>query len=283
MNAKRLLMHISLVIFILLIATTGLSKKKFVESKWAAQTPKIDGLDDEWSEDVLTSEKKVKVDYAVRNTAQNIYVLFVFKNPKFLSSISATGITLYFNTEGKNKKDNGFHFIKKQVTGDELIAYLEKRGEVTTEEQKQAIKSKPAYILYMAERVEKKGKEASETAPIPGTLMPAFKTQKKGNEVIYEFRVPLAKSETSPWGIGAEPGQNVKIGFEWGGMTDKLREAMNARTRAQSDTGVSRESGAGGRIDTTRGQSRAPRPGRSSMRMPKKHSFWVDIELAQNR
>lgn len=283
MNAKKLFTHISLVIFMLLIATTGFSKEKFVKSKWTAQPLTIDGLDDDWSEDVLTTKKKKRVDYAVRNDAQNIYVLFVFKDPKFLSSINFTGITLYFNTEGKKKKDHGFLFTRKQVTADELIAYLEKKGQVLTEEQRQGIKTKLAYIVYMAEIAGDKGKEASEATQTPGTLRPAFKINKKGENVIYEFRVPLAKAETSPGGIGADPGQSIKIGFEWGGMTDKLRKMMSARTRSKTDLGVSRESTAGGRISTTRGQSKAPRPGRPSMAIPKKHSFWIDVKLAQNQ
>ena len=280
MNAKRIFTHISLVIFMVVIATIGFPKEKLVESKWAAQLPMIDGLDDDWSGDVMTSEKKVKVDYAVRNDAQNMYVLFIFKDLKYMSTINATGITLYYNTEGKKKKDHAFHFIKRKVTPDELIAYLEKRGEVLTEQQVQSIKSKPAFSVYMAERVGKKDKEISETAPTPATLNPDFKINVKGKEFIYEFRVPLIKSETSPRGMGVEPGQSLKIGFEWGGMTDELRKAMSARTRAQSDLGVSREGGAS-IIDSTRGKSGIPR--RSSRAMPKKHSFWVDVKLAQNQ
>ncbi len=275
--------HISLVIFMLIITTIGFSKDKSVESKWAAQPPTIDGLDDDWKEIVLTSEKKVKVDYAIRNNAQNLYVLFVFKDPKYLSTINATGFTLYFNTEGKKKKDHAFHFIRKQVGPDELIAYLERRGEALTEEQRQAIYAKPAFIVYMAERVEKKGKEISKATQSPGTLKPGFKISRKDKEIIYEFRVPLAKSEISPLGIGAEPGHTVKIGFEWGGITDKMRKAMGAKARAESGRGIDRESRSGSVIVSGRGQSSAPKPGKSSRGTPKKHSFWIDVKLAQNK
>jgi len=281
MNSIKFIAYISLVISVLFSATTGFSKEEIIESKWTAQPPRIDGLNDDWSGDVLTSEKGVNVDYAVRNDAQNLYVLFVFKDPKSLSSIDATGITLYFNTEGKKKKNNGVHFIKKQVTADQLIASLEKHGEILTEEQRQTIKAKRAIIMFDAEMVGKKDTEASETAPIPGALRPAFRTTQKGNEVIYEFRVPLARPETFPWGIGAEPGQNVNIGFEWGGMTDEMRKAMNARARAELDQGVASESSAGNVIVAGRGDSRAP--GSPSGGVPKKHSFWVDVKLAQNQ
>jgi len=275
MKAKRLFTYIPLVIFMLAICLTGFSKEKSIESKWAAQPPALDGLDDDWSEVGLTSEKKVQVDYAVRNDTQNMYVLFIFKNPKYLSTISDTGITLYFDTEGKKGKDHSFHFNRKQVGPDELIAYMKKQGEVLTEEQIKTIKAKPAYIVYMAERVEKKDQEASVATQIPATLRPAFRINIKGKEVIYEFRVPLVKSEISPQGIGAEPGQQVKIGFEWGGMTEELLKRMGAT--AGSDKNKDSEDSVR-RVSSRRDELTTRKPS-----MPKKYSFWVDVKLAQNQ
>lgn len=279
MNSKRLLTHIFLAVFILTFASSGFSADNIVQSKWTAQPLTIDGLDDDWEGDEMTSEKKVKVDFAVRNDTQNMYVLFVFKDPKYLSSINATGITLYYNTEGKKKKDHAFHFIKKKVSGEELIAYLKKRGEVLSEEQMQSIEPTNTYSVYMTERVGKRDKEISITAPIPAILNPGFKTNKKGDAFIYEFKVPLIKSETSPRGMGIEPGQSLKIGFEWGGMTEELMKRLRAQS-GQGDASV--EGRAGSVIDSRRGGATgAPRS--SSGRMPKKHSFWVDVKLARNQ
>jgi len=281
-NSMRHIARISLVILVLLSAIPGFSEKKIIESKWAAQPLRIDGLNDDWDGDALTPEKGSKVDYAVRNDAQNLYVLLVFKDPKSLSTINSTGITLYFSPEGKKTKDNGVHFIKKRVTPDELIASLEQQGEVLTEEQKQGIKAKPALIMFAAEMVGKKGQEASETTPAPGTLRPGFKTGQQDNEVIYEFRVPLARSKTYPGGVGAEPGQNVTIGFEWGGLTEEMRQAMNARARSESGRGgVTGESSAGSVIIPGRGEAGPPQD--SSMAIPKKYSFWAVVKLAQNQ
>lgn len=280
MNSKRLLNHISLAVIILIFVTTGFSKENFVQSKWTTQPLTVDGLDDEWKGDEMTFEKKVQVDFAVRNDAQNMYVLFIFKDPKYLSTISATGITLYYNTEGKKKKDHAFHFIKKKVTGEELIAYLKKRGEVLSEEQMQSIKPTSTYSMYMTERVGKRDKEISITAPIPAVLNPGFKINRKGDAFVYEFRVPLIKSETSPRGMGIEPGQSLKIGFEWGGMTEKLMKRLGAQSGGRGD--ISTESTPQTVIDSRRGGATGA-PGSSSRRMPKKHAFWVDVKLAQNQ
>ena len=280
MNKKRYYSLISFAILLSALTLTGFSGENVVQSKWTAQPPTIDGLDDEWTGDEITSENKMQVDFAVRNDAQNMYVLFIFKDPKYLSSIDATGITLYYNTEGKKKKDHAFHFARKKITGEELLAYLKKRGEVLSEQQMQAIEPTNTYSVFMTERVGKKDEEISITAPIPAILNPSFKINNKGNAFVYEFRVPLIKSETSPRGMGIEPGQSLKIGFEWGGMTEELMKRLGAQSGGGGD--VSTEGRAGSVIDSRRGGATgAPRS--ASGRMPKKYAFWVDVKLAQDQ
>ena len=279
MNSNRLLTHILLAAIILIFASSGFSADNIVQSKWTAQPPTIDGLDDDWEGNEMVLEKKVQVDYAVRNDAQSMYVLFVFNDPKYLSSINATGITLYYNTEGKKKKDHAFHFVKKKVTGEELLSYLKERGEVLTEQQMQSIEPTNTYSIYMTERTGKKDEEISAAEPIAGVLNPGFKISKKGDAFIYEFRVPLLRSETSPRGMDVKPGQNVKIGFEWGGMTEALMKRLSAQPDA---TGISSEGRAQNVPNSRRGGATGA-PGNTSKRMPKKYSFWIDINLAQNQ
>ncbi len=263
----------------LIFIKTGFPAENIVESKWTAQAPTIDGLDNDWQGEALTTEKKVNVDYAIRNDTQNMYVLFIFKDQKSLSSINATGITLYYNREGKKKKDHAYHFIKKKVTGEELIVYLKGRGEVLTEQQMHSIDPRKTYSMYMTERVGKKDEEISVAAPIPAVLNPGFKINRKGETFIYEFRLPLSKSETSPRGMGVEPGQIIKIGFEWGGMTETLMKRLSAQSGGRD---VSAEGRAGSVIDSRRGGATGA-PKSASGRMPKKYSFWIDVRLAQNR
>ncbi|MEE8605421.1 MAG: hypothetical protein V3S65_08600 [Candidatus Aminicenantaceae bacterium] len=281
MNLKRLLTNISLAAIILIFASSGFSTDNIVQSIWTAQPPTIDGMDDDWGGDGMAFEKKVQVDYAVRNDAQSMYVLFVFKNPKYLSSINATGITLYYNTEGKKKKDHAYRFIKKKVTGEELLSYLKERGEVLTERQIQSIEPTNIYSVYMTERTGKKDKKISVAASIPAVLNPSFKTSKKGDAFIYEFRVPLLRSETSPRGMDVKPGHKIKIGFEWGGMTEKLMKQLAAQPGRGGDD-VSTEGRAQSMIDSRRGGATGA-PASASRRMPKKHSFWIDINLAQDQ
>ncbi len=283
MNTKRLLTNIAIIASILLMAMIGLAKDKVIQSTWITQPPRIDGMGDDWQMEVMTTEENVGVEYAVRNDDRNMYILFVFKDREYLSTVNATGITMYFNTEGKKKKDHAFLFVRRQVTPDELITYLEKRGQALTEEQKQQYRENPAYNVFMAERTGKKDKKISQPPQIPDTIWPAFKNSRSGGEVIYELMIPLPQSETSPEGIGIQPGQDIKIGFEWGGMTKELLERMSAgedgRTGGIIDTrgGISGAEVGGGGARGGGGGVRSPRTA------PKKYSFWVDVKLASNQ
>jgi len=269
---------IGLIIVLAFTASPAFSQGKILESKWTAHPPLIDGQADEWSEDVLFLEKSARVNCAFRNDAENLYVLLAFEDEKSLSSINATGITLSFNTEGKKKKTVGFHFIKKMVTPEELITSLEEQGEVLSEEQKQSLREKAGAIIFAAEMLGRKGEQAPEATHAPAASRPAFKTMPEGDRVIYEFRVPLAKSETHPLGIGTGPGQTVNINFEWGGMTEEMRKAMQARTRGEMGKGITGESGAGGVIIP--GREGGGAPGGPAVRVPKKYSFWAAVKLS---
>jgi hypothetical protein len=268
MNTKKYFVGFFFVAFIFLMNTIGFAKDRVIESIWSLQPLNIDGSDEDWQGAALMTEKKVKVDYAVRNDASNMYVLFIFKDQKYLSNINQTGITMYFDSEGKKNKNKGFLFIQRKVGPDELIAYLEERGQSLSEQQIQSIKSKPQYVVFMAERLKENKEKAVEAVE---AMLPGFKVGRKENATIFEFRVPLAQLESSPDGRGIEPGQSLKIGFEWGGMTEELAKRLR-------DQGANIS---GGGIDS--GRTTGGAPSAASRRMPKKYDFWFDVQLAQNR
>jgi hypothetical protein len=264
----------------------GLAKDLPVPSRWLAAPLRIDGQNQDWAGDALTTEKGVKVDYAFGNDGRNLYVLFVFNDPKFLSSIDATGITIYFSPAGKKQKDFGVRFIKKNVGPDEVIATYEKQGIALTEEKKKEIMANRKYILFEADAVNKTGEVIAPSQNPADVDPPAFRSARQGNLVVYEFRVPLVARDLHPAGVGAAPGQTIKVGFEWGGLTDEMKKAMASNmggqgTRAGASDVSMDETIRGG--NENEGMSAASSsPSLARMRMgPKKYSFWVDVALAQ--
>ena len=99
---------------------------------------------------------------------------------------------------------------------------------------------------------------------------------------VCEFRIPLSR-------IGAEPGQTVKLGFEWGGMTNQILRDMMAGRADQSvsagDGGVRSDSGFGDSESGTEGAGGFGATGGGVGEMGRnpryaKHAFWVEAKLA---
>jgi len=250
-----------------------------VESRWAAEPPRIDGQTSEWGQVVMNPQKNLGVDLAFRNDADNLYVLVVFKDRRYLSSIEFTGLTLYFSPAGKKQKDFGVRFLRKNATAEELIGRLEKQGQVLTEEKKAEIRAKPAYFLFDAEAVNKKGEVIPPLGALGETQPPAFRLSGSAEgSVVYELRVPLASRDVHPAGVGSEPGGSIKLGFEWGGMTKEIRAAMMGRGEMPDQSEVSGEDARGERADNE-GAGASPSLARSAQG-PRQYSFWMDLKLA---
>lgn len=281
MKHKKNIYSFLLCFAILALCAPGISKVKTIESTWAATPVNIDGANTEWEGDSLTLNKKTQVDFAFRNDSDNLYVLFMFKDPrKFMSTINYTGMTLWLNTEGKKKKYYGIKFSTKTVSADNYISIIEEIAGPLPEEKKKAIKSKPTYRVFHNEVIDKKGKPASITT---GPSAPLFSSG--GREILtYEFRIPLKRDEGQPVGIGTEPGKTIKIGFEWGGLTKELKKA---RLAGQIEGGTSGRSQRG--TGSLKGERRAGAGGssldslKSVRRGAKKYSFWADVKLAEKQ
>lgn len=263
-----------LVIFILGGSLVSQAADKEVKSFWASSPLKIDGSFADWSGTPMKFEESVMVDYSFLNDANNLYVLFIFKDKKFLSSIGQTGMTIWINNEGKKKEKYGIKFMKEKIKPDKFISMYEAQKGAIPEDKKEEMRKKPFYLVNKVNVINKKRKKKSPE----GEFRPAvYRYQKQGNMYVYEFAIPLERvSEVAP-GVGADPGKGVKVGFEWGGMTKEMKAALMKR-RALSSTKARSSSRTGDPTRTHRMRS----GGAGSLRgRAEKYSFWVDLELAQ--
>jgi len=281
MKRKIVINNFFLGFIILALCAPVFSKESQVTSKWNTAPITIDGSNNEWEGDALTFEKKVNVDYAFRNDSENLYVLFIFKDPKFMSSINKTGMTLWFNTEGKKKKKHGVRFQIKVLKADAFISLLETKLGPMPEEEKEEIRLKPSYPVFFNEVLDQKGNASIIDS---GPSAPAFNSMKGEGIIAYEFRIPLKREEEQPGGIGTEPGKNVKIGFEWGGMTEEMKK-QRLMGVSDSGTGAGADRATGLTSERSKRADRDSSSGLSSMRKrsPKKYTFWADVKLAQTK
>ncbi len=291
MKQKRMTLSVLMVFLVLALFTTGFSKDKTVESKWVATPASIDGLNTEWGNIPLQSEKKVGVEYGFMNDAENLFILFVFKEPKYLSSINWTGLTVWLSPQGSKDDDLGIRFIRKMISADEYIAILEKQvGQTMPDDRKEQIRKNKAYYLFDQELINKKAEGYSEEAERPNFKGAIFRNNVMEKSVIYEFAISFLKLSELGVDVGALPGKTLNIGFEWGGATKEYKEALasglaagDTRADAGQATGsltAERSEGSLRDMDPEYSRSNLARM-RSQLQKVKQYDFWVEVKLAQ--
>ncbi len=241
---------------------------KPVPCVWLSVAPIIDGADSDWGSAAFVDAEDGNIGCAFANDAKNLYILFVIKNPQYKSTIEQTGVTMYFNAEGKKKTGYGILFNKIMIKPDEYIAMVEKQSPLT-DEQKTQIRSKPGYYLYHHEVLgKKKADVASPEGPVQSAV---YKYAAKGGMLVYEFLVPLVRANENLAGVGVEAGKTVMVGIEYGGMTEEMRKARNRQT---GEAGIANE-------QMTQEAMRNNIIGSTGGKTPKKYTFWTEIQLAQ--
>lgn len=252
----------------LLVLPLAADKDKAIASRWADAPVAVDGNPSEWMREEAVAVESVGTDLAVRNDAGNLYLLFVLRDPKFQSTVEQTGITLWINSDMKSKKVRGIKFHKKTVTAEELIRNLKDQGQTLGAEKEAELKTRPSYILFACDVVNKKGAVMPHTGP---TGTGAYRVASGEHVMVYEFRIPFALLNDPENGVNVDPAKPFKVGAEWGGMTEEARAERMAELHGME--GISE------RGDMSEGAVTGSYDGMQTSR-PKTYLFWVDLQLA---
>jgi len=265
--------YASLFLLAVLALPLAAAKTAAVESRWPKSPLKIDGDISDWQAPSFNSERSVQADYAFANDGGNLYLVFVFRDQKFLSSLSQTGFTVWFNDPGKKKKKLGLRFEKKTLSSTELIAVMEKKSGPLSEEKKKEMLAKPAYVINQFVAVDDDGRDQTDQV-FPQPPLPEFTTLSASGRLVFEFSIPIGPGN----GLNLAPGKALMVGFEWGGMTKEMRRELLQRGGY--------EGGGGGGLPEgeqdldPEGMGQRDSGGLPSMRGPKHYIFWCEVNLA---
>lgn len=285
--------YLWLVIVSLALLSPAFAKDKVVvQSKWTAAPVQVDGNSSDWAPEDMIANKDFNLSYAFKNDANFLYVLVVFDlkevgkgrfENKYMSTIGLTGLTLWLNAEDKEKKTGGLRFYRKQASSDRLILEMEKQGQMLTDQQKKDIKSKPSHTLFVCDVINNKG----QAVPHPGTSG-TFRTAKAEKSMVFEYIVPLALLQDAAIQQKWDPTLPLKVGFEWGGMTDEMKRNYAGRVGDQGARAGAAATSIEGQISGEHeggGDFRAPESSLADSRrgIPKKYDFWIDLKIAQKQ
>lgn len=278
-----------LILLALAVSAAGLgasAKDAPIVSQWAESPPRIDGAADDWAGTELAPQT-LGVQVGFKNDDKYLYVHFLFTDPKALTSVEATGMTLYFDLQGKKSKDHGINFRRLQMTADEFIAFMEQKQGPLPEAQKQQYRTNPRYFVFYYGMIGKGVKQIQPAVEREGILPAVFRYGRLEKALLYEFAIPLERAAELAPGIGTQPGQTVKVGFEWGGWSRNLQQFSASQfnqmaTMARSDRPSDDPTGEGGDPGGVSGMRMGDSPDIAAMRkmQPKKYDIWVDVGLA---
>ena len=250
------------------------AKTTQLASPWQKIQLKVDGDISDWPAPSWQTEKDVQVDYAFGNDDGSLYLVFVFKDQKFLSSIAQTGFTVWINDQGKKKKKIGLRFEKKTLSAADLVAGMEKRNGPMAEDKKKEMLAKPAYVVNRFTAVD--GDNEDRTARVfQQPPLPDFASKAAPGRLVFEFRIPIGPGN----GLNLAPGKTVMVGFDWGGFTKEMRRELMQRGGYEGGDG-----GGGmpeGQDLDPEGVGERESGGLPSLRHgPKHYLFWCELTLA---
>jgi len=279
MKASKTTLIAITALLLALPAAAQKDKDQIFESAWTGSPVQVDGAPADWPPESLSLWKDFNISFGFKHDAANLYLVAIFNDPKFISSLDQSGMYFWVNAEGKDKKTHGFHLYQKVVTADQLIAQMEAGGQILTEEKKAEVKKRPQYRLFACDVVDKKGKPV----PHPGTSAGTYRYARGKAGATFEAVVPIALLDDPAATAKIDPAKPFKFGFEWGGMTDEMKKARAAQI---GDQGVQARAGESSLESQLHGEGGGEMGGgggslTAMRRGPKQYSFWINLKLGE--
>ena len=219
---------------IIAVALNGCVPDTELDSGWRNRDIVVDGLDDDW-QGALTYLEDPGIAVGLLNDDEFLYVTLRTSNRAMGMQIVRGGTTLWFDADGGTHKTFGIHFpvgVRQMV----VESNSGRPGDVMQ-----------TLLEISTARLEILGPNASDRRRLELDAPHGIdvKLTNTGGTLIYELKVPLQRSEGSPYAVGATPGATIGLGLETGEI-DRTAMRRNGG-RGGRGGGGGRPGGGGGR------------------------------------
>lgn len=255
------------------ISLVGCGEKEIkVQSQWSDSADKvgIDGNSEDWDGVSMEYFEKSGVSLGLRNDAKNLYILLSFRDEP-LARFFQSKVTLWLDKTGKKKKDFGIRYTGSMAPGQQENRPWENFAPEHMEKLFQRQSGMQGMITVLE-------KDKSVLIPVNSEQGPAVATTHQRGIYCHEVRIPLQKSDSTPYAIDVAPGDTISVGAELGssrGEHQKMGEEMGG---GMPGGGMPPGGGMGGGMPGGRG---GPTGGmRGGKQMPEKQEIWLKIILA---
>jgi len=256
------------------ILMTG-CKTQEVQCNWSATPIRIDGKIADWADMPAAYFEEEGAALGICNDSNHFYINLRTKDATQARMVRITGLTIYLDAEGKRGKDFFIRFRGGPVL--EMPLRQGRGRDGFPEDKRPGMRERfPEMATDTSSRFTCYQKGVIVEKPIhpDGSEGPSAACDTSMGFYTYEFSIPLQGSVVRYYGLGAQPGQVITIGAEWGGLENlRDRNRMQGGPRGgppAMEPGSGRGGMGGGRSGS--------RP--SGMQRPEKQEVWVKIQLA---
>ncbi len=234
------------------------------ESRWIDKPISVDGDADDWENIPTTYLEDEGVVLGMCNDSMNVYVLFRIRDARSAMSIRMSGLTIWLNSEGKEKKQFGVRYnggpslaeIRELMADDEEDMFENIPPRMKDRMENRLSAGEKFTVIYKSE-------DKRDSIPTDGSRGPAVSYASSNGLYTYEFSIPLQVSDYGIYGMGASLDEDICIGPKWGGRPER-------RDSGGADMG--RKGGRGG--------GRGGGPEGRRMQPSEEHEFWMKTKLA---
>jgi hypothetical protein len=260
------------------------AKRPRLDSQWRDRDVVIDGNNGEWAGPLRPLEENQPIVMEAMNDGQFLYVVLSASDATVRRQILRQGLIVWFDPSGGDKKHFGVKFpvglLPEEPAGRGRGGYRRGPGGGRPPDDPGSGNQAPSDQPEPANRLEVYGPQKDDAHSFVTDMAPgiAVKLGQVEGSLVYELKVPLAKTVDTPYAIEAKPGALIGFGLETPKMERPARERQGGGMGGFGGRGGGGMGGRGGGMGGRRGGGDR---GRAEQAKPLKS--WATLQLAASR
>lgn len=221
-------------ILIASVAGVVAAKRQVIDSHWRDREVRIDGDNGDWPGPLVPVEENHPLLTAAVNDGQSLYLVLSTSDATVRRQILHQGLIVWFDPSGGEKKHLGLKYPVGIIPEDAPSnggyrrggggGYGRPRGDSGSGDTTQSSTSSD---LDVTDRLEVYGPQKDDVHSYVTAMAPGIEVKVGQVEgyLVYELKVPLAKTADAPYAIEAKPGAVIGFGVETPKIQQQSHEA----------------------------------------------------------
>ncbi|MBN1625591.1 MAG: hypothetical protein JW944_03625, partial [Deltaproteobacteria bacterium] len=224
-------------VFLLLAFVVFLSGCKAVEvsSKWRDKDITIDAIDNEW-EDKQYNDEKTQTSIGISNDDSYVYMCITTKDTEIQTAVVQQGFIVWLNGDGTKAKQLGIRFPVVEERG-------ARGGQEGTPPGGQGAPpgqggpggGSQVSLTELKILTSKKDEGTTFSRDDAGKMGISAIMRNLNNELIYELKVPLKKTDKEPYAVSPSELNKIGVGFMLYGSSSRSASGISGFGGSMSD------------------------------------------------